>query len=224
MNKWVHLSHRGQRSCVCLSLSVTTSALNNQTRAPRYRWKVLHLFGTARTHTHTRLYTLTNVDRSAGILKNYCLVFLLHPSRFWLFLFTPVRPSFHLCSVVHQRQRRDQAGVHGQVEGGPPGQRGDRQLPAVLGRDGLHQRRADQSILQVQCRVPLLHWSMATNEYATHHQVSHSTSSRSDPPLPGSLCSSPLWRRTIIWLSTYSRASSVTITADCCIWLSVMFL
>lgn len=63
--------------------------------------------------------------------------------------------SLHLfflfpCSIVHQRQWCHQAGIHGQIKGGPPRQGAERQLSTVLGRNGLHQWRAGQQILQVR--------------------------------------------------------------------------
>lgn len=68
-----------------------------------------------------------------------------HPS----LLVSPLLPFLFPCSIVHQRQWCHQAGINGQTKGWPPGQRSEWQLSSVLGRDGLHQWRASQQILQV---------------------------------------------------------------------------
>ena len=63
-----------------------------------------------------------------------------------------VCPSSVGCSAVHQGQRCDQASIHGEAEGGPPGPGAGGQLPPVLGGHGLHQRRLGQQVLPVSRR------------------------------------------------------------------------
>jgi hypothetical protein len=72
---------------------------------------------------------------------------------------SPVRQSLHLslekrksdvsCRIIQGGERHNPAGLDVQAEGGSPGPGGDRLVPPVLGRDGVHGRGPREPLLSI---------------------------------------------------------------------------